>query len=574
MIGNIFLQVLGLLGLVLLLAQPLGWYIARIFQGKPAGINQFGKNFELKIYRICGASIDEEMTWKQFALSALVFNLLGVLFVYFLQRLQHWLPLNPQHFANVDAWTALNTALSFVTNTNWQSYAGESSLSYLTQALGLCVQNFFSAATGLAVLMALIRGFMRHTTTALGNFWVDITRSILYIFLPLALLLSILLMSQGVIQNFSPYKTASTWVGQQTQVLPMGPVASQEAIKELGTNGGGFFNANSAHPYENPTPFSNFLEMLAILLIPAALCCTFGKLVGDARQGWTILTTMVIIFMVLLGIGMFAEQRGNPLLTQVGADQTANNMQAGGNMEGKETRFGITGSTLFAAVTTATSCGAVNSMHDSFTPLGGLIPLVFMQIGEVVFGGVGSGLYGMIIFAILAVFISGLMIGRTPEYLGKKIEVFEMKMISIVILIAPLLILVGTGIALMTRAGTAGIFNPGTHGFSEVLYAFSSTANNNGSSFAGLTATSPFYQIIFSFVMWLGRFWTIIPILAIAGSLAGKKKVPFTSGSLPTYGPLFIALLIGAVFLVGALTYFPALALGPIVEQISLYWHH
>lgn len=556
--------------------------MAQVFQGKPVWINKFGETIELNIYRICGISKNDEMHWKQFAFSALIFNLISVVFVYLILRIQYWLPLNPQHFSNVSPLTALNIAFSFMTNTNWQTYSGENTLSYLTQALALAVQNFFSAATALAVLMALIRGLTRHTSDTLGNFWVDITRAILYILLPLSFLLAILLMSQGVIQNFSSYKVVKTITPQntlvssldtKTQILPMGPVASQEAIKELGTNGGGFFNANSAHPFENPTPFSNFLEMLAILLIPAALCCTLGCLVGDSRQGWTILTAMTLIFLIMVSLTLYAEQHGNPVLTIAGADQTASNYQSGGNMEGKETRFGPIGSALFATITTATSCGAVNSMHDSFTPLGGLVPMALMQIGEVVFGGVGSGLYGMLIFAILAVFISGLMIGRTPEYLGKKIEVFEMKMTSIIILILPFLILMGSSVALMTRAGTSGILNPGTHGFSEVLYAFSSTANNNGSAFEGLTATSSFYQIIFSFVMLIGRFWTLIPILAIAGSLAAKKKVPFTSGSLPTHGPLFIALLIGTVILVGALTYFPALALGPIVEQITLHWH-
>jgi potassium-transporting ATPase potassium-binding subunit len=512
------------------------------------------------------------MNWKEFAIAAVVFNLIGVLVVYLFQRIQYWLPLNPQNLANISPLQALNTAISFATNTNWQSSAGETDASYLIRILALTVQNFFSAATGVAVVLAFIRGLTQATSRFLGNFWLDITRAILYIFLPLSFLLAILLMSQGVIQNFNPNKTATTQENQ-TQIITLGPVASGEAIKELGTNGGGFFNANSAHPFENPTPLSNLLEMLALLLIPAALCCTFGYWVNDKRQGWTILVTMTLIFIVMVSVTLYAEQAGNPILTAAGANQTASPWQSGGNMEGKETRFGITDSALFATVTTATSGGAVNAMHDSFTPLGGMIPLLMMELGEVVFGGVGSGLYGILIFAILAVFISGLMIGRTPEYLGKKIEVFEIKMVSISLLVLPLLVLVGTGLALMTTSGTAEILNPGAHGFTEVLYAFSSTAHNNGSDFAGLSTTSAFYQILLSAVMWLGRFGTLIPALAIAGSLAAKKKIPFTTGSLPTHGPLFTGLLIGVIFLVSALTYFPALALGPIVEQITLSMH-
>lgn len=569
MTANAILQLGLLLVLLLLLAKPLGWYIAQICTGKPALLNQLGRPLEMKLYRWCGISFQQEMNWKQFTYCVLVFNLIGFIAVYSLQRWQAHLPLNPQHFTNIAADSAFNTAISFITNTNWQGYSGENTMSYLTQMLTLSVQNFFSAATALAVLLAVIRGFSRHSTTDIGNFWVDLTRIVLYILLPLAFIFAIVLMSQGVIQNLHHYQTIHT-LESNLQTLPMGPVASQEAIKELGTNGGGFFNANSAHPFENPTPLTNFLEMLSILLIPAALCYTFGRMIGDTRQGWALFAAMIIIFTSMAGCTLYAEQKGNPLLSHAGVDQVASAGQSGGNMEGKETRFGITGSALFAVTTTATSCGAVNAMHDSFTPLGGLIPLWLIQLGEIVFGGVGSGLYGMIIFAILSVFIAGLMIGRTPEYLGKKIESFEIKMTSIIILITPLLILVGATVAMMSKAGKLGIFNPGTHGFTEILYAFSSAANNNGSAFAGLSANTPFYNGLLGIVMWFGRFWTIIPVLAIAGSLAKKKKLVSSSGSLPTHGLLFICLLIATVILVGALTFFPALALGPIVEQLML----
>jgi len=527
--------------------------------------------------------------------------------VYGLQRLQADLPLNPQAMAAVTPDSSFNTAISFVTNTNWQGYTGEAAMSYLTQMLGLAVQNFFSAATGLAVVIAMIRGFARHSAQTIGNFWVDFTRGTLYILLPLALLIAVFFMGQGVIQNFDAYKTvtltepltytqpkvdaagapvldAAGVAVQETltttsQTLPMGPVASQEAIKMVGTNGGGFFNANSAHPYENPTPLSNFIQILAIFLIPAALCLTFGKMVGDARQGWAVLAAMTIIFVVMAYLANAAEMQGNPVLNGMGVDQTVNvsqahALQAGGNMEGKETRFGIVATSIFATVTTAASCGAVNGMHDSFTALGGMVPLWLIELGEVVFGGVGSGLYGMLIFAILAVFIAGLMIGRTPEYLGKKIEAFDMKMVSIAILVGPFLVLVGTAISVLVADGKVGILNPGAHGFSEVLYAFSSAVNNNGSAFAGLSANTPFYNIMLAIAMWFGRFLIIVPVLAIAGSLARKKRLATTSGSLPTHGPLFVTLLIGCVIIVGALTYIPALALGPVIEHLTFNIAH
>jgi potassium-transporting ATPase potassium-binding subunit len=583
---------------LLLLVKPLGLYIAHVMEGRL----RFATGIENTLYRLSGIKKDVEMGWLKYALALLFFNLLGALAVYALQRLQVALPLNPQHFSNVSPDSSFNTAISFITNTNWQGYSGESTMSYLTQMLGLAVQNFLSAATGIVVVIALIRGFIRHTTTSIGNVWVDLTRATLYILLPLAIIFAVFLVSQGVIQNFDAYKDVTTLdvtkfdnpkldaAGQplkdekgnaltepaktQTQSLPMGPVASQEAIKMLGTNGGGFFNANSAHPFENPTPLSNFFQMLSIFLIPGALSITFGRMAGDSRQGWTIYTAMSIIFLVFAVGAMTFEQQGNPILTGLGADQTVSAMQAGGNMEGKETRFGIADSGLFATITTLASCGAVNAMHDSFTPLGGLIPLASIQLGEVVFGGVGSGLYGMLVFAIMAVFIAGLMIGRTPEYLGKKIESFEMKMVSIAILVTPMLVLVGTAVAVMTEAGRAGIANPDAHGFSEILYALSSAANNNGSAFAGLSSNTPFYNILLSVAMCFGRFGVIIPVLAMAGALAAKKRIAVTAGTMPTHGPLFVTLLIGVVLLVGLLNYVPALALGPTVEHLVLWAGH
>jgi len=587
------------LAVVLVCVKPLGVYIANVMEGRPIWILRMGAPLERVVYRLSGIDPATEMGWKQYAIALLVFNALGALVVYALQRFQVWLPLNPQRFGNVSPDSSFNTAVSFVTNTNWQGYSGESTMSYLTQMAGLAVQNFLSAATGIAVAIALIRGFARHDAKSIGNFWVDMTRSTLYILLPLSSLLALVLVPQGVVQNFSPYKDVTTLesvayrqaemnaagspitdakgnpvmeeLTTRRQTLPMGPMASQEAIKELGTNGGGFVNANSAHPYENPTALSNFLEILAILLIPAALTHTFGRMVGDTRQGWAVLAAMVILFLPLVGIAVLSEQQGNPRLGALGVDQAASLEQAGGNMEGKEARFGIAASALFATVTTGTSCGAVNSMHDSFTPLGGLVPLLNMQLGEVVFGGVGSGLYSMLIFAIVGVFIAGLMIGRTPEYLGKKIESFEMKMSSIAILVMPLIVLVGTAVAVSVPSGQAGVANPGAHGFSEILYGFTSASNNNGSAFGGLSANTPFYNIALGLVMWLGRYWPIVAALAIAGSFAAKKRVPVTTGTMPTHGATFVILLISTVLLVGALTFVPAIALGPIVEHLILW---
>jgi K+-transporting ATPase ATPase A chain len=548
------------LAILLLAAKPLGIYIANVMEGRLLPL--FG-GIESLLYRLCGTRKDEEMGWLKYALAILLFNALGALAVYALQRLQLWLPLNPQALADVGPDSSFNTAVSFATNTNWQGYGGETTMSYLTQMLGLAVQNFFSAATGIVVVIALIRGFARHTAKTIGNAWVDLTRITLYVLLPISLVYAVFLVGQGVIQNFDAYKDVTT-LEQVRQTLAMGPVASQEAIKMLGTNGGGFFNANSAHPFENPTPLSNFVEMLSIFLIPAALCLSFGRMVGDMRQGWAVLTTMTLLFVVMAVTAMYFEHHANPLLTQLGIDP------AMGNMEGKETRFGVSESGLFATITTLASCGAVNAMHDSFMPMGGFVPLWNMMLGEVVFGGVGTGLYGMLVFAIMAVFIAGLMIGRTPEYLGKKIEAFEMKMVSIAILVTPLLVLAGTAVAVMVAAGVAGIANPGAHGFSEILYAFTSAANNNGSAFAGLSANTPFYNTMLGIAMWFGRFGVIVPVLALAGALAAKKRIAVGAGTMPTHGPLFIVLLIGTVVLVGALNYVPALALGPVVEQLML----
>jgi potassium-transporting ATPase potassium-binding subunit len=602
MTADSFIQ-LGLYMLVLVLfTKPVGILIYRVLETQWLSYCRWMGAPERSIYKLSGIDPQQEMDWKAYAWALLAFNVVGVFFLFVLQLLQFWLPLNPEQLASLSIDSAFNTAVSFVTNTNWQGYAGESTMSYFTQMVGLSVQNFVSAATGIAVVIALIRGFARHSSTGLGNFWVDLTRSTLYLLIPGSLILATLFMQQGVIQNFNPYVTAHTLettqysapvkdaqgtaaldaqgqpvlttVTTQTQHIPMGAVASQEAIKMLGTNGGGFFNANSAHPFENPTPFTNFLQMLAIFLIPAALCYAFGLMVGDRRQGWAIFTAMAILFVVLATVVMWAEQAGNPVLSHLGADTTASALQAGGNMEGKETRFGINSSALFATITTGASCGAVNAMHDSFTPIGGMIPMWLMQLGEVVFGGVGSGLYTMLIYAVIAVFVAGLMIGRTPEYLGKKIEIFEMKMSALIILVTPMLVLAGTAITVLVTPGLAGIANPGAHGFSEVLYAYSSAANNNGSAFAGLSANTPFYNYMLAAAMWFGRFGIIIPILAIAGSLASKKRITPGLGTLPTHGPLFIGLLIGTVILVGALTYIPALALGPGIEQLLMTAGH
>jgi len=549
----------------------LAWPLARLIDAVMAGRFALGRRLEGPLFRLAGVRPDVESGWSRYAVGLLVFNGLGVLAVYALQRWQAVLPLNPQGLAAVTPDSAFNTAISFVTNTNWQGYGGETTMSYLTQMLALTVQNFLSAATGIVVVIALVRGFARHSAQAIGNVWVDLTRVTLWILLPLAFVFALVLAGQGVIQNLSAYAEVKTLEAGGTQTIAMGPVASQLAIKMLGTNGGGFFNANSAHPFENPTPLTNVLQMLSIFAIPAALCFVFGRMVGDLRQGWAVLAAMTLLFVAFVVAATMAEQQGNPVLAALGVDQAATATQPGGNMEGKEARFGIAASTLFATITTAASCGAVNAMHDSFTPLGGLVPLVLIQLGEVVFGGVGSGLYGMLVFAIMAVFIAGLMIGRTPEYLGKKIEAHEMKMVSISILVTPLLVLVGTAVAVMTEAGRAGILNPGPHGYSEVLYALSSAANNNGSAFAGLSANTPFYNALLGVAMWFGRFGVIVPVLAIAGSLAAKKRIAVTEGTLPTHGPLFVVLLIGTVLLVGLLNYVPALALGPVVEHLMLW---
>ena len=587
---------LAVFGIVLLaLAIPLGRYIAHVMQGQL----RLAARLEGALFRLCGIDPQVSMSWSKYSLAIVLFNGLGVLALYALQRLQLWLPLNPQGMANVSPDSSFNTAISFVSNTNWQGYSGEQTMGYLTQMFGLNVQNFLSAATGIVVVIALIRGFASHSAQSIGNAWADLTRVTLWILLPLSLAIAVVLTSQGVIQNFDAYKEVSTLEtvryqepklgadGQAvkdakgetvmqdkttgTQTLAMGPVASQEAIKMLGTNGGGFFNANSAHPFENPTPLSNFVQMLAIFLIPAALCFTFGRMVSDPRQGWTILAAMTALFVVGAIAAMHFEQQGNPRIAALGVDQAASLAQPGGNMEGKEARFGIAESALFATITTAASCGAVNSMHDSYTPLGGMVPLVNMQLGEVVFGGVGTGLYGMLVFAILAVFIAGLMIGRTPEYLGKKIEAYEMKMSSVVILVTPMLVLLGTAIAVTSDAGRAGVANPGAHGFSEILYALTSAANNNGSAFAGLSANTPFYNVLLGIAMWFGRFGVIVPVLAIAGSLAAKKRIAVTAGTMPTHGLLFVVLLVGTVLLIGLLNYVPALALGPVIEHLVLW---
>ena len=602
MTANNLIQLGIYIAVLLLLVKPLGSYMAAAFSDSPNRITRIGGPVERVLYRICGLAPDEEMSWVRYSVAMLVFNMMGLLVVYALMRLQAWLPLNPQKMDNVAPDLAMNTAISFATNTNWQAYSGESTLSYFTQMLGLGVQNFLSAATGIAVLIAVIRGFTRRSSKTIGNFWVDLVRSTLYILLPLAFVLSLLLVWQGVPQNFSAYRsvplleqttttetvkdadgntvkdaegkevTKSTPVTEQS--LPLGPAASQIAIKQLGTNGGGYYGVNSAYPYENPTPLSDFLEVVSILLISAALCYTFGTMVGDRRQGWALLAAMLVIFVPLLLLCTAAEQAGNPALTTLGVDQTASAFQAGGNMEGKETRFGIVDSTRWATATTAASNGSVDSMHDSFTPLGGLVPMWLIQLGEVIFGGVGSGLYGMLAFAVVAVFIAGLMVGRTPEYLGKKIEAYEMKMASLVVLIPCAMVVIGTAIAVSTPAGLAGLTtNSGAHGFSEILYNLSSASNNNGSAFGGMNPNTPFYNSMLGVCMFFARFPLAIGMLAIAGSLAAKKHVPPSAGTLPTHTPLFVTLLAITVVIVGALTFLPALALGPIAEHLAMLGH-
>jgi K+-transporting ATPase ATPase A chain len=575
---NGILQILFYLAVLVLVAKPLGKFMGRVYQRQRTFLDPAFGPVERLIYRVARINPDEEMGWKVNAVAMLLFNFVGLVIVYALQRLQQLLPLNPQGMGAVTPDSSFNTAVSFASNTNWQGYGGETTMSYLTQMLGLTVQNFVSAATGMAVLALFVRGIARHSVKTLGNFWVDLTRSILYILLPLAFILSLILVSQGVIQNLSAYisvplveqTTGANGAKVTEQVIAMGPAASQIAIKQLGTNGGGFFNVNSAHPFENPTPVSDFFEMLSILLIAAALCYTFGYMVGDTRQGWALLAAMMMIFVAFLAAAEWSEQSGNPAFASIGVDQTASALQPGGNMEGKEVRFGIPNSALWATATTSASNGSVNSMHDSFTPLGGLVTLVMIQLGEVVFGGVGSGLYGMLVFVIVAVFVAGLLVGRTPEYLGHKIESYEMKMASLLILIMPLTVLGLTGLAVVTGGGKAGIFNPGAHGFSEILYAFTSQGNNNGSAFAGLGSNTPFYNLTGGIAMLIGRYWLAVPTLALAGSLAQKKLVPASEGTLPTHTPLFIFWLIAIVLIVGALNFFPALALGPIVEHLTM----
>ncbi len=604
MTGNGWLQLAVYLVVLLLLVKPLGLFMAEVFDGTSAVIRWCGP-VERGFYRLCRIDAERSMDWKEYALALLIFNTVGGLAVYALQRLQQYLPLNPQHFGAVSPDSAFNTAVSFITNTNWQGYAGESTMSYLTQMLGLAVQNFLSPATSMAAVIAMIRGFRLRQARTIGNFWVDLTRGTLYVLLPLSLILALVLMGQGVVQSFRPYQTASLVnpitvaepvtdtagnpvkdaqgnpqtkaVRIDTQTIPLGPAASQIAIKQLGTNGGGFFNVNSAHPFENPTPLSDFFEALAILLIPAALCYTFGHMVGDRRQGWAVLAAMVVLFVPLLIVDAWAEARPNPAYPSVVAQAPSlvpGMHQSGGNMEGKELRFGVAVSVRWSVATTAASNGSVNAMHDSYTPLGGLIPLWLIQLGEVIFGGVGSGLYGILVFAIVAVFIAGLMVGRTPEYLGKKLGAFEMKMASLFMLIPPFCALVGTALAASSAAGRAGTANPGAHGFSEILYAFSSGAGNNGSAFAGLSANTPFYNTALGIDMWVSRYWPIVAVLAIAGSLAAKKSVPATAGTLPTHTPLFVGLLAAVVVIVGALAFFPALALGPIVEELQFIHLH
>lgn len=577
MTANALLQITLYFFVLLICIKPLGWYMAQVYQGKSCGLQVIFSPIERGLYRLCGISNNQEMGWKQYLTAMLLFNLLGFLAVYVAQRAQAYLPLNPQHFPAVPATLAFNTAVSFSTNTNWQAYAGESTLSYFTQMTALTVQQFLSAATGMSVLIALIRGLARRETEQLGNFWVDAVRSILYILLPLSLMLSVFLVSEGVIQNFKPYQTISLiqpFADTTEHTIAMGPVASQVAIKTIGSNGGGFFNTNAAHPFENPTPLTNFFEMLAILLIPAALCHTFGILIHDKRQGRAVLITMLLLLLPFIGLTVFAEQQGNPAFVDFGIDQQAQAVAAGGNMEGKETRFGIVNSALWATLTTASSNGSVNAMLDSFTPLGGLVPLWLMHLGGIVFGGVGSGLYGMLIIVMTTVFLAGLMVGRTPEYLGKKIEPHEIKMIAIVVLIQPITILLMSAFAAVTPMGIRSLGNPGAHGLTEILYAFSSMVSNNGSAFSGLNANTPFYNLLGGIAMCIGRYGTAIPILAIAGALAKKKFVPSSSGTLATHTPLFIVLLIGVIILLSAVSFLPVLSLGPIAEHLILRGHH
>ncbi len=569
MLGNALIQV-GLFALVVTaVSVPLGLYMARVFTDQHTFLDPVLRPVERLIYRVCGIHPGTEQNWVEYAIAMLLFSAVGMLLLYVMERMQYFLPLNPQQFTAVEPGLAFNTAASFTTNTNWQAYGGESTMSYFTQMAGLAFHNFVSAAAGIAIAIAVIRGFVRRNAQTIGNFWVDLTRATLWVLLPISVVFALVLVWQGVPDNLSPYTQAKTVEGS-AQVIAQGPVASQEIIKELGTNGGGFFNANSAHPYENPTPLTNLIEMIAIFAIGAGLTHTFGQMAGNRRQGWALFATMGLLFLMGVTVAIWAEQKGNPQIAALGVDQHVSAQQSGGNMEGKEIRYGIVNSALWATVTTDTSCGAVNSMHDSYTPLGGLIPLVNIQIGEIIFGGVGSGLYGMLVMAVLAVFIAGLMVGRTPEYLGKKIEGREMKLAMLFILIFPAVILLPAGIAMVTKAGLAGISNPGPHGLSQVLYAFSEASANNGSAFGGLNANAPFYNVTLGLVMLFGRFLMKVPVLALAGSLAAKKVVPPSAGTFPTDGLIFVILLIGVILIVAALTFFPADALGPIVEHLAM----
>ena len=569
MIANAVIQVGIFSVLVTLISVPLGLYMARVFTGGRTFLDPALRPIERAIYRFCGVHPGTEQDWIEYAIAMLLFSAAGMLLLYGMERLQYYLPLNPQKFGAVAPALAFNTAASFTTNTNWQAYGGESTMSYFTQMAGLAFHNFVSAAAGIAVAIAVIRGFVRRSGKTLGNFWVDLTRATLWVLLPISIVLALVLIWQGVPENFNAYTHAKTVEGSE-QVIAQGPVASQEIIKELGTNGGGFFNANSAHPYENPTPLTNLIEMIAIFVIGAGLTHTFGQMAGDRRQGWALFCAMAILFLIGVGSAIWSEQRGNPQFATMGIGQRASVTQSGGNMEGKEVRDGIVDSALWATITTDTSCGAVNSMHDSYTPLGGLVPLVNMQIGEIIFGGVGSGLYGMLVMAVLSVFIAGLMVGRTPEYLGKKIEGREMKLAMLFILIFPAVILLPAGVAVVSKAGLAGISNPGPHGFSQIMYAFTEASANNGSAFGGLNANTPFYNVMLAVVMLFGRFLMKVPVLALAGSLVGKKVVPPSAGTFPTNGAIFVVLLVGVIMIVAALTFFPADALGPIVEELVM----
>ncbi len=566
---NGWIQIALYFGLILVCVKPLGAYMARVFEGERNWLTPMLRPVERAIYVICGVNEKEEQSWLVYTAAMLLFSIAGFLSLYALQRVQNLLPLNPQHLSGIEPSLAFNTSISFVTNTNWQAYGGETTMSYLVQMAGLTVHNFVSAATGIALAIALVRGFARRSAKTVGNFWVDLTRCTLYVLLPFSIVVALVLVWQGVPQNLSHYVDATTLEGAK-QVIAQGPVASQLAIKQIGTNGGGFFNVNSTHPYENPNAITNLIEMWAILVISAALTYTFGKMVGNTRQGWAIFAVMSVLFFAGLIVTYWSESQANPAFAALHIDTAPGAQQAGGNMEGKEVRFGIVNSAIWATATTDASNGSVNSMHDSYMPLGGLIPILNIQLGEIVFGGVGSGLYGMLLFAIVAVFVAGLMVGRTPEYLGKKIEAKEVKMAMLAILVLPLSILGFTALATVTKAGLTGPENAGPHGFSEILYAFSSATGNNGSAFAGLSANTLFYNVTLGLAMLIGRFLMIVPAMAIAGSLAEKKLVPASAGTFPTTGAIWVGLLIGVILIVGGLTFFPALALGPIVEQLAM----